>query len=93
MPVKKKEGEEEIPAGLIVSEPGIDTKTGEPIKRTEVDLSDYHDGKGYIEKATGREFGLCVDEEDERGMTHKLKSKWQYWEGTKDQFEKAFEKK
>lgn len=57
---------------------------------TAVDLSDYKDGK--FKNSAGEEFQLKIVEDDELGRTHKLKNKEHFWEGTKDQFKKEFEK-
>ena len=97
MATKKKsetEEEEASPTDLILPTPGAHPRTGEPIKAFEdVDLSEFNDGKGYKHKVTHHEFGLKLDEDDVRGNTHKLKNRFQYWEGTKEQFEADFEKK
>jgi len=90
---KKDEKEEPTPTDLILPTPGAHPKTGEQIEAfKDVDLSEFNDGKGYKHKISHHEFGLKVDEDDERGNTHKLKNRFQYWEGSKEQFEAAFEK-
>lgn len=90
---KKHNEHETVPADLILPELGPHPKTGEQIERTKPDLSEFNDGKGYVEKATGREFGLKIEEDDPRGNTHHLKNEFQSWAGNKADFEKAFEKK
>lgn len=57
---------------------------------TASDLSEYKDGK--FKNSAGEEFQLKIVEDDELGRTHKLKNNEHFWEGTKEDFKKEFEK-